>query len=116
MKFNPEKFNLKVGDLVLAYHNGIHRIDKIERRFYSAEEIQRYPTLQHFGYVGGDEYPPLVSYTQVLTKDFKKSKKKTNQCDASFCRKVDENYIDNLELEYKNNINTLRLLTSEDSN
>lgn len=79
------KREFKIGDLITAYHSGIHRITEIKRRFYNSEsDIPSF--LKDIKKVG-DEYSPLIHYEKVLQEDgeFPKKGKKVNSCDASYC-------------------------------
>ena len=80
---------MKIGDLVTGYHVGIHKIEKIVRRFYKDEgEI---PSHLRGSKVVGDEYGALVTYVRVLSDDGKVStNKKRNACDMAFCKPVKE--------------------------
>lgn len=60
---------LKCGDIITAYHKGIHQITSIQSR---------------------DGQAPLFNYRTIMTDSFKKTNKKTiKTCDASYCGRVD---------------------------
>ena len=73
--------DLKEGDLILAYHSGIHRVFKIERRFVKTGAM-----------VLKDELSSLIHYETILTATGKKTKK-LNRCDARFCQKLTADFI-----------------------
>jgi hypothetical protein len=60
---------LNVGDIVTTYHKGIWRITAIKAE--------------------------IAYYSQVMTSDFKPGKKMSKCCHTSFCRPVDQKWIDN---------------------
>lgn len=60
---------IKVGDLIRAYHKGIHRVIAIDKMS------------------GDNGY--AYTYEQLLTANWKPSKKKTvNNCNSAWCQKV----------------------------
>lgn len=95
---------LKKGDLITAYHKGIWRVTKIERRFYTQKDIGGRLLPDGSQAKPGDEYNSLIYYHLVMSSDYKlvKSKRK-NFCDASFCWRIDKfiaserNKLDELE-------------------
>ena len=74
--------DIKDGDLILAYHSGVHRAHKVERRFRSKDDHY----VKSGAYPEG-EYMALIHYETVLTGSGKKVKKQ-NCCDAGFCTKL----------------------------
>jgi hypothetical protein len=90
----PDRF--KVGDLITAYHKGYWRVIDVERRFYKESDAAH---AQRMGKCVGDEYNPLLTYQLVLNGEFAAvkttSKPKRNHCDASFCEKIDREWIIN---------------------
>lgn len=75
----------KIGDLITAYHAGIHKIIKIERRFYKDEND--IPLMYRDQRKPGDEYSPLIWYKKVLQENGELSKDtKEKVCDASYCK------------------------------
>lgn len=85
-----EHNGIKVGDIITAYHKGYWRLTQIDQRFYKDRE----PIPQ--GKKVGDEYSPLFHYELVADSKFAppKGKAKKQCCDVSYCRKVDQAYID----------------------
>lgn len=75
--------DLKVGDIIYAYHSGIHQITKIERRFWDYNN--HYKDLKEND-DRAEEYSSLIHYEKLYTKEFKRTKKRSaNTCDAQFC-------------------------------
>lgn len=111
--FGDEKWDetIVVGDLVLAYHKGIHQVIEIERRFLNASD------LTYGSYKGkkvGDEYTPLLHYKKIATPDFKRCKTQTeNSCDAYYCKKIDAKYFKEQQQELKARITELTGLMKE---
>lgn len=98
---------LAVGDLVTGFHKGIWKITQIERRYLTKDD------LRHLVYANnkvGDEYSPLVHYTLVLTTKFKKARKLSNTCAASWCQKIDDSYIREMRSELERQITALEEL------
>lgn len=81
--------DLKVGDVIRAYHKGYHVVTDIERRFHTQDDVSRYPSKN---LKVGQEYNSLIHYRTVLTASFKPvkySKSKAIQtCDSQFCKKL----------------------------
>jgi hypothetical protein len=73
------KDEIKVGDLITAYHKGYHRVTAVTRRFGPQYASNR---------SAGDEQSPLITYDQVLDSNGKQKKRAGLDCDAAFCRKV----------------------------
>lgn len=87
---------MKVGDIITAYHKGYHRLDRIEKR-YITEDLLRYDVYKDKKL--GDEISPLFHYTTLLDSNGN-PKKKTQCCDAAFCRLATESIADEIvELE-----------------
>jgi hypothetical protein len=77
--------DLKVGDVIVAYHKGYHRITKIERRFITKQEAETGYAREN-GLKEGDEYSSLIHYDAIIdSKGNMLSGKKKNNCDAEFC-------------------------------
>lgn len=73
--------DFKIGDIIIAYHKGYHRVTQIEQRFITAED-------NRYGNRGavGQEYSAIIHYVQVARADGEKVKtKKVKQCDAAWC-------------------------------
>lgn len=74
---------VEVGDFIRAYHKGIHKVTKIERRFEPVEpyEGSQYPKK---------EYSSLVTYVTVIdgNMNIKKKPGREQKCDAAFCKLV----------------------------
>jgi hypothetical protein len=70
VKGNEEK-NLRVGDIVIAYHKGYHKITRFERRFYTIHD----PDWMRKEAKVGDEYSALVHYQKWNPKTNKFSTK-----------------------------------------
>lgn len=81
--------NLKEGDLILAYHAGIHRVTKIEQRFYTKDDIFVHRGEQK----AGAEYSSLIFYLTVMNSSGKKVNNRINSCDAQFCTKLTAGYV-----------------------
>lgn len=97
---------IQVGDLITAYHSGYHRLTKIERRCYTQYDIDNFSVYKDKQV--GEEYKPLFHYEQVLTADYKKTKKKkAMSCDASYCKRVDHVYIAGLQTAFKEKMSIL---------
>ena len=79
------KYNgMKIGDLISAYHSGIHRLTKIEER---------------------KVYAPLFTYDRVYTSAGKKSSRKNLQCHCDCCQPAKEYLkyeVARMEAELKN--------------
>lgn len=83
--------DLKPGDLIWAYHKGIHEVIAIERRFHEANSS--------YGNEG-EEYNSLISYKQRFDgAGNPKQGRKEKRCDAAFCVKVTEETIAEKEQE-----------------
>lgn len=75
--------SIEVGDIITAYHDGYHRLDKIELRFYAANDI----FVKRGEAKVGEEYSPLFHYTKVMSSNGKKFRNgQKNCCDASYCK------------------------------
>ena len=67
-------YGIKVGDFVTSYHKGYHIVVDIEKRYHKE----------------GDEYSSLIEYRNVMNSKFKTKKSQSTQnCDASYCKKID---------------------------
>lgn len=88
--------NLKVGDVITAYHAGYHRVTKVERRFYTKDDEQRY----NGRYKAGEEFNSLIEYETLADAKGKLRKKpgKAKHCDAGFCTLVSK---ERAEQEYQ---------------
>lgn len=64
--------DLKVGDIITAYHAGYHKVTGIERRF----DYQ------------GKEFNSIIHYVRVANGQGKRARSSKKRCDASFCEKV----------------------------
>lgn len=76
--------NLKPGDIIAAYHKGIHQVVKIERRFVKKDE----EWMVKRGLKVGDEYSALIHYLRRLNSSGNKAPNQELRCDASFCTKL----------------------------
>lgn len=81
--------DIKVGDIITAYHKGYHRVVEVKRRFHNPNV----PSYDRFYYSDVEtpdhvEMNSLITYVKVLTDDFKVAPRKKAQCDASYCRIV----------------------------
>lgn len=74
--------NLKGGDVITAYHAGYHRVTKVERRFYTKEDEERYGGR----YKAGEEFNALIEYETLADAKGKLRKKpgKPRHCDAAY--------------------------------
>jgi len=99
---------LKVGDIIQAFHAGYHRITKIEKRFIKQDESywDDYPNCI------GEEYSPLIHYERVLSSKFSPSPKgkKNNCCDALYCRVITHQIVDDMMVEAVAGISRLKAL------
>lgn len=78
------EINIKVGDLITAYHAGIHRVIEIERRFH--ESTSTIPSDEPDTKIG-DEYSPIIKYELVLRENGEIPKvTKINSCDYYYCK------------------------------
>lgn len=89
---------IQVGDFVLSgYHEKdiIFRVTKIERRFYSQDDIDRY--YKNGPIVVGDEFNPLVSIEPIVNLSIRASSKKPKASikalDGAYLKKVDKQLI-----------------------
>lgn len=88
----------EIGQIMTTYHKGFWKLTHIWRRFNSKDEEKRFQG--RYG-KAGDEKSPLFLYELVLDGGFnppKKPKKgtaksKRRQCDASYCAKIDIEWI-----------------------
>ena len=80
----PEKVEsykeFKVGDLITTYHEGYWKLISIELRFDPVDNL-------------GNTMNPLFNYDKVADLNFKKSSG-SNLCDYSYCKKVDESFVE----------------------
>lgn len=79
--------DIKVGDLIVAYHAGFHQVTRIVRRFYTQDDM-RYQTITDKGGKIGDEYNALIYYKTIVDSKGKPAKgknKREKSCDAIFC-------------------------------
>lgn len=99
--------DLKVGDLITAWHAGIHQVTRIEKTYYRAVyEIP--PTLRGIKQVG-DEGSPLVYYAQRFTKDFRPvNGKRERYCGIAECALVTKAFIDDQEAEMQHRFEVIR--------
>jgi len=74
--------DLKPGDVIRAYNKGIHRVTKVERRFFTKEDEQK-----NYGKLN-KEYNSLIYYDRILNGNLEPSKKLKTCCDAAFCVKL----------------------------
>jgi len=94
---------IKPGDLITAYHAGFHVVVKVERRFVTKADEERYDGRHG---KAGDEYNSLVYYKTVMSAKYKPSKsKKEKCCDAAFCFKLSKAQIEKRRAELLKEIN-----------
>jgi hypothetical protein len=102
---------MNIGDIITTYHKGYWRLIKINRRYYTEDDINRFGKESHQSYYGkkiGDEYSPIFVYEHVMTENFKLAKKKNIQsCDAEYCKKVTKDTIEKMKDEYISGLNEL---------
>lgn len=86
---------IKEGDIITAYHKGIHKVIRIEQRFYTSEnEIST--SFKNIKKVG-DEMNSLVYYKQIMTNDGNLVNTNTIKCcDILFCKSI-ETYLKDLK-------------------
>jgi len=77
-------YGFKVGDLITAYHKGVHEILSIKRRFYEREDD--IPSSLKGVKSIGDENNALIYYKKVLNDNGTKSKSIQQCCDVLFCK------------------------------
>lgn len=73
---------MKVGDLITAYEKGYFRLTRIERRFYTQQDIYFRPSEN---LILGQEYSPLYYYKQEYDSNGNPRKSEEKCCDAQFC-------------------------------
>ena len=81
----------KVGDLIFAYHSGVHTITEIKRR------RQTYRTHDRLGETINDGDPDfsLLQYKKVLDKSGNPSRSKpVNTCHPHYCTKIDKKVVE----------------------
>lgn len=66
------KDEIKVGDLITAYHKGYHIVTEVQERTKAIDRTDS----------------PLIHYNQIVDSTGKPRKSKGLCCDAAFCRKV----------------------------
>jgi len=76
---------LEVGDIIISFHEGYHRITNIELRYV----VNSFDPRQKIG----DEYASLIFYEQFMTADFTPHCHK-HKCDEHYCRKVDDQFFE----------------------
>lgn len=86
--------SLRVGDIVTAYVKGYWRVVRIERRFVTASNFNVWISTIHPNVGVGDEFNPLFYLEMIFNSNFTKRGKKTCQCDAQYCHRVDKKFID----------------------
>jgi hypothetical protein len=87
---------MEVGDLITTYYKGFFRLNKIERRFYTQEDIDIYYLLK--GKKAGEEYSPLYYFTQEYDSKGNPSKNPIQKwCDAQFCKLANEYITEELQ-------------------
>ena len=85
--------DLKPGDLIFALEDGVHRVLKIERRFYK----RGYPGHSNQKFIG-QEYNSLIHHEKILTKDMRVALLRgPHAADSSHCSKIDEELLDKVE-------------------
>jgi hypothetical protein len=77
--------DLNVGDLTTGYHNGYHRVTKVERKYHDQFMLKN----EHGNAKVGDEYYAQITYERVLNKFGEAASPVTNVCCASYCEKMD---------------------------
>lgn len=103
---------IKVGDLITAYHKGFWQVTEVQRRFLTDYDVATYSSYRD--YKAGYEYNPVIHYKQVATAGFvKTSGKKIKSCDASFCRKISEEYFAKLRVDLEKQIAALEQLRKD---
>lgn len=96
---------MKIGDLITAYHSGIHEIINIQERWNHKNDVML-PCFYEYNENCGDKIGDLVTYVQIANSQGKLLKtNKEKSCDIFWCKPLQE-YIDNLE----NTINKLKSL------
>jgi hypothetical protein len=96
LKSEAKSYNgFKTGDLMTTYHKGYWRLTHIKLRFDS-----------------DGKKSPLFTYAKVADSNFKKCGG-ARSCDASYCKKVDEKFIDELREDLNLKINKLEEFAKE---
>lgn len=101
---------IKVGDIITAYHKGYWRVTSIEQRTEEDHGNSKDPNVSI-----DDPINSIANYELVCNDKFKPSgkKKKTESCDVSFCRVVNENFIREKIQEKIDEINALTDFASQ---
>lgn len=83
--------DLKVGDIITAYHKGYHKVVQVERRFVSKEDRLCGETLPT-----GSEYTSLIHYQQYAKENGEviKPTKTIKSCDSAYCRLASDSLSD----------------------
>ena len=78
---------MKVGDLITTYNKGFFILEKIERRFFTEDDLRYHPTAVK---KVGEEYSPLFHYSQKYDLEGNIKKSRQMSCDSSFCKPAEE--------------------------
>jgi len=85
------KYNIKVGDIIVAHRKGIHVVVEVERRFVD-EYLAGCSACGNLG----DEYNSLIHYRQIAkVSGVKVNGKKIYMCDESYCAIVGDDWFQN---------------------
>lgn len=79
---------IKVGDIVVGYHKGYHVVTALEERATTSS--------------------PLVRYTKVINENGTPAKAIKKACDASWCRVVNDSYIDEEIKKHTDRLESIR--------
>jgi hypothetical protein len=96
---------MKKGDLITAYHSGIHKVVNIQERWNNRKDPML-PVYYEYNENCGDKIGDLVTYTKVADTNGKPiNSTKEYSCDIAFCNSL-SSHIENI----KNTIKQLEKL------
>ncbi len=81
--------DIKIGDIITAYHKGYHKVTQIERRFFDKRDLQFDVYKNQKVYNNqkvGDELSPLIHYVRIATASGKHVYGPKQSCDYTHCQ------------------------------
>jgi hypothetical protein len=73
---------IKVGDIIIAYHKGFHKVTKITPREMDISIYKRCMNCTDYS----QHASPFITYVQIAKTDGSPAPQRINTCDASYCQ------------------------------
>jgi hypothetical protein len=100
--------DINIGDIIVGYHKGYWKVTKIERRFLTQNDIDRYGMYRSRQV--GEEINPLIHYVKIADTEGKPTKGIIERCcDYTFCIKASK-FIEQEINKFEQLINKLMVL------